>query len=136
MLRRAEESKRQKVQMQQEQQLRQQQQQQQQQQLEGQAEKQADASKVSASSPCSQPSVHSQAQPTAIEGDSNYTVRGAIEGGSFDVRQCANYSEDEQQVKRKLVAMGFPPEIAARAASAYPTNLSRATEWVLEGVDW
>lgn len=42
----------------------------------------------------------------------------------------------EMRTKAVLVAAGFPPEVARRAASAYPTDVERAADWILASNEW
>ena len=43
--------------------------------------------------------------------------------------------DEEMRTCAKLSAAGFPPELARRAASAYPTNVERAADWILSA-EW
>ena len=42
----------------------------------------------------------------------------------------------EMQTRSQLMAAGFPPEVARRAASAYPTDVERAADWILMSNEW
>ena len=44
--------------------------------------------------------------------------------------------EAELRTAEQLLAAGFPPELARRAASAYPTNVERAADWILASEEW
>ena len=51
------------------------------------------------------------------------------------VRRVDQGREDEMRTCAQLAAAGFPPELARRAASAYPTNVERAADWILS-TEW
>ena len=42
----------------------------------------------------------------------------------------------EMRTRAQLVAAGFPAEVARRAASAYPTDVERAADWILTSNEW
>lgn len=58
-----------------------------------------------------------------------------------DTNHCGSLVVDavadlEQRTRDQLAAAGFPPELARRAASAYPRNVERAADWILSSNDW
>ena len=42
----------------------------------------------------------------------------------------------EARTREQLMAAGFPPELARRAASAYPDHAERAADWIISTNDW
>ena len=42
----------------------------------------------------------------------------------------------ELGTREQLMAAGFPPGLAQRAASAYPDNVERAADWILSSGEW
>ena len=42
----------------------------------------------------------------------------------------------EARTREQLMAAGFPPELARRAASAYPDHAERAADWIISSNDW
>ena len=42
----------------------------------------------------------------------------------------------ERSICEKLTAAGFPPQLARRAASAYPSDVERAADWIISSGEW
>lgn len=53
------------------------------------------------------------------------------------VQQVIDYARDrEKHTQAQLMAAGFPPDLARRAASAYPCDAERAADWILSSNEW
>ena len=55
---------------------------------------------------------------------------------ALPVAASADATDEEDSTREKLTAAGFPPELARRAASAYPCNVERAADWIMSSNDW
>ena len=45
-------------------------------------------------------------------------------------------SEELVDARARLSALGFPPELISRALSAFPTDVNRAADWILQAEAW
>lgn len=55
-----------------------------------------------------------------------------------EARAHTHGAEGTQEVdaRARLSALGFPLELISRALSAYPTDVNRAADWILQAKDW
>ena len=78
-------------------------------------------------------------RPAETPAETPRVAPGADEGTHAAVRVVAAPNaahDDEAHTRSKLAAAGFPPELARRAASAYPRDVERAADWIMTSDEW
>ena len=83
---------------------------------------------------CDEGASRSQRPPQAMRAAAvDHFAPSAAGSPSADDR---NDVRNETLTRTQLTAAGFPPELARRAASAYPQNVERAADWILSSNEW